>query len=62
MVDVHGHGPLHEHNVALKLLLVALVLMDCDEVDMPLHVHLAVCLWSKDQNPMMPTKAPSWMT
>ena len=61
MVDMHGHGLLHTHNVVLKLLLCVLALMACDEVDMTLHVHLVVCLWREDQKTMMPTKAPSWM-
>ena len=60
MVDVHGHGPLHAHNVVLNSYLCALAIMTCDEVDMPLHVQLVV--WSKDQKPVMPTKALSWMT
>ena len=39
--------------------LCALALMACDEVDMPLHVHLEIYLSSEDQKPVMPTKAPS---
>ena len=61
-MDMHGHVLLHTHNVVLKFLLCALVLMACDEVDMPLHVHLVVCLWSKDQKTVMPTKSLRWMT
>ena len=31
-------------------------------IEMTLHVQFEICLWSEDQKPMMPTKAPSWMT